>query len=315
MNRLSFFIIGMPRSGTKLFRELLNNHEEVFIPEVETLFIPRLLKKYKHEKLSEEQVDEVISDIKKSLFFFYYLKDHEFNFDKLQTRNVTIKQFLDRFFEELANYRNKKASLLGDKSPNYINEISLLMDFYGEAKFIHIVRDPRDYVLSMNKAWGKNMNRAAYRWRKNVKNIHKIDSPKSQQIFEIRYEDLISNTEETLLNVCNFLGISYDNDLLKLDHSVENLGEANSAKIESNNSQKYLTQLNERQIRKIEKLTYPVLGNYYDSRSDIQSELHPNQLKKGFWKIADGLNLIKFNIMTHGVIKGIEKLLKANRTK
>ncbi|MCK5099057.1 MAG: sulfotransferase, partial [Desulfobacteraceae bacterium] len=34
------FIVGMPRSGTKLFRDLLNNHSKVGIPPNESHIIP-----------------------------------------------------------------------------------------------------------------------------------------------------------------------------------------------------------------------------------------------------------------------------------
>ncbi len=32
------FIIGMPRSGTKLIREILNNHKHIYIPEPNLFF-------------------------------------------------------------------------------------------------------------------------------------------------------------------------------------------------------------------------------------------------------------------------------------
>ena len=36
------FIVGMPRSGTKLLREILNNHSLIAIPDNESHFIPYL---------------------------------------------------------------------------------------------------------------------------------------------------------------------------------------------------------------------------------------------------------------------------------
>jgi len=38
--KLTLFSIGMFRIGTKVLKELLNNHPEVFYPNAETLFIP-----------------------------------------------------------------------------------------------------------------------------------------------------------------------------------------------------------------------------------------------------------------------------------
>jgi len=90
MRELSLFIIGMPRSGTKLLRCLLNNHNEIFIPENETLFIPYFLKKYSGKKLNAQEIDVVIEELQKTLFFFYYLKSKSFNFDNLRADQISI---------------------------------------------------------------------------------------------------------------------------------------------------------------------------------------------------------------------------------
>ncbi|WP_138430257.1 sulfotransferase family protein [Fodinibius saliphilus] len=310
---LDLFIIGMPRSGTKLLRGLLNNHHDIFIPEVETLFIPKLLNKYGSQILSESQVIDVISEIKKSLFFFYYEKRHDFNFEALKVDRVNIKEFIDYLFNELASQRGISASILGDKSPNYINHIELLLQCYKSAKFVHIVRDPRDYVLSMEKAWGKNKYRAAYRWKKRVRNI--IDLENEDRIMEIRYEDLISKPEETLEKVCLFLGVHFQSGLVQLENSIENLGSAKRASIKASNSKKYLDQLSPQEIQEIEEYCHPILKEYYKNENKNISEKIPGRLTEKYWEIYDGINLLNFNIKTHGLIRGIEKILKANKAK
>jgi len=40
------FIIGMPRSGTKLLRDLMNQNPKIGIPAAETHFIPFMIKKF-----------------------------------------------------------------------------------------------------------------------------------------------------------------------------------------------------------------------------------------------------------------------------
>jgi len=315
MNKLSLFVIGMPRSGTKLFRELLNNHDEIFIPEIETLFIPSLLRRYDKKNLNNDEIEQIMNNIKSSLFSFYYLPKYGFDFSNLKINNVSAKEFIDHFFNELAKQRGKTVSILGDKSPNYIEDIDILKDNYPNAKFIHIVRDPRDYVLSMNKAWGKNMYRAAYRWKKSVNKLSEMDFSKRENIIEIKYEDLIQDPDTTLRNVCDFLEIEYVDNLTKLDKGVENLGDAKSATIESNNTNKFLSKLNDRQIQKIEKLTYPAIGKYYEGLFEINRELVPSKFQLTYWKLLDGLNLIKYNLKTHGFGLGLEKILKAKKAR
>src|SRR5690554_2627490 len=137
MNKInpSLFIIGMPRSGTKLFRDLLNNHSEIFIPEIETLFIPKFIQRYGLKELTRNEIKSLIQDLRESLFFFYYLKDNNFDFTRLESENITVLDFVDNFFIELAKQNNKKAKIKGDKSPNYIHDLDLLLEYYTNAKF------------------------------------------------------------------------------------------------------------------------------------------------------------------------------------
>ena len=70
---VNLFLFGMPRSGTKLLRELLNSHEEIFIPMAESHFIPLFYKKFgKIIDFSNSEVrSNIKKDIEKSLFIFY----------------------------------------------------------------------------------------------------------------------------------------------------------------------------------------------------------------------------------------------------
>jgi hypothetical protein len=44
----------------------------------------------------------------------------------------------------------------GDKTPVYMGELALLASLFPAARFVHIVRDPRDCVLSTESAWGNS---------------------------------------------------------------------------------------------------------------------------------------------------------------
>src|SRR5690625_3419991 len=196
MRKLSVFILGMPRSGTKLLRYLLNNHPSLYISEIEVLFIPRLLKKYGDKKLDEAEIKSVIKEIKKTPFFFYYLKEKKFDFSQLESSNITIVQFINILFECLAENDKPHCKMFGDKSPNYLMNIDLLTDYFPDAYFIHIVRDPRDRALSMQKAWKKNIYRSAYRWAEAMSSLNRVKSLKEIKLIEIKYEDLIDETSE-----------------------------------------------------------------------------------------------------------------------
>jgi hypothetical protein len=70
---------------------------------------------------------------------------------------ASIFEFIMRFFTE--EY-NSEEFICGDKSPGYVNHLKLLNNVFPNARFIHIIRDPRDHVLSMHKDGLKRLKSA-----------------------------------------------------------------------------------------------------------------------------------------------------------
>ncbi|MDP1558114.1 MAG: sulfotransferase [Nitrosomonas sp.] len=66
---------------------------------------------------------------------------------------------IQAIFNELASREGQQR--WGEKSPMNLQHITALAKVFPNAQFIHIIRDVRDYCLSINKAWGKDMPRAA----------------------------------------------------------------------------------------------------------------------------------------------------------
>jgi hypothetical protein len=235
-NKLSLFIVGLPRSGTKLLRELLNNHDNIFIPSIEAYFIPHLTKEWGGQVLGREDVKEVLEEIKKSLFFFYYAKNRYFNFEKFISEGITVKELIGDIWRELSIKRNKgTAKVLGDKTPRNVYQLPFLLSSFPEAKFIHIVRDPRDNVLSVKNTWNKNIFRAAYKWQQGIDSVKGINEDRGR-LAEITYEKLLRDTEAVLRQLSAFIGISYQDGMDKLQKKVEGKG----GEIDQKNFDKYL---------------------------------------------------------------------------
>lgn len=304
----------MPRSGTKLFRNLLNNHSAIFIPEIETLFIPRLIQRYGSKQLNLASIKDIIKGLKESLFFFYYNKNNDFNFDSLEVENITVLELIDRFFNELALGEGENAKIKGDKSPNYIHDIDLLLEFYSNAKFIHIVRDPRDYALSVNKAWKKNIERAIFKWVHGIKKLQRCKETHPNKILEIKYEDLIENPKEILKKCTEFLGLEYEEEMQNLKKPAEKLGDARTKLVDKKNKQKYLDKMSPNKIRLIENYTIEYLKKYnYPYTTNALYNKPINHDKEIILKLVDGFNLVRYNIKEHGVKNGFRKITKANK--
>lgn len=131
---------------------------------------------------------------------------------------------LSEFVETLYGYLVKKTSktIWAEKTPENIFFIEKFVQHFPDAKIIHIVRDPRDVILSLHKR-GHSRFSAAKVWLTSVASIQGIKANKN--FLEIRYEDLIEEPDRIFLKVCSHLKIPYDMDFFCKDkyktHGIE----------------------------------------------------------------------------------------------
>ena len=186
-----------------------------------------------------------------------------------------------------------------------------LKHFFPECKIIAIVRDVRDCSLSAKKAWGKNILRNSQRWNREMLDFYIQSKDFKSDVHIIRYEDLISNPENNLRQICHFLGISFEAQISKLSKPAENLANLkNTSNIISKNQKKYKNELTKKQIRIIEQLSYPSLMLFnYSKKKKIILKVLPNRLN---YKIAflDFFNGFKFDIKREGFFSAQKKMLE-----
>ncbi len=187
---------GCPRSGTTLARALIGVHPKIASPEKEynaLIYITNdnILK----EKLNLSS--EEISNLKS------YYKDHIFYAENI------LKYYM---------VKNKK-SLVAIKHPYHILIIDDLFHYFPKMKFIHVIRDGRDATCSLRTHPKRKIvngkiipidTNNPFDWciRKWVTSINLGKRFRyNENYIEIKYEDLIIKTEETMKKIFNFIGI------------------------------------------------------------------------------------------------------------
>jgi len=225
------FLVGMPRSGTKLLREILNRNSRVRILSIETEFLPWLVR-HVHEYGDVSQLPKfqrLYTALVRFPYFTYRasagkLIDAERWYSACeQFDSASIFEALVR--SEIGAPPGSNI-VWGDKSPSYIDDMALIQSLYPEARFIHIIRDARDYCLSIHKAWGKDMRRAAQRWIDSIESARRVGGSFGSEYMEIRYEDLLVDTEFQVRRICQFIEVAFDPMMLTLDRASENIGDA-----------------------------------------------------------------------------------------
>ncbi len=183
----------------------------------------------------------------------------------------------------------------GDKSPSYIRHILLIASLYLHARFIHILRDARDYCLSINKAWGKDMLHVAQRWADDVDAANKALRSSPNPDLLVRYEDLLAEPEVVLRRICVFLGINFEPAMLSLDRPSKNIGDAKGQTcIVADNQGKFKRNMTERTLRRIEEIVGEVLKShgYALVMPDVQQR-RLDSYEMRFAQVREGWHLIQ----------------------
>jgi hypothetical protein len=98
----------------------------------------------------------------------------------------------------------------------YADEI---MAAYPDVRMLHMVRDPRDRYEASLALWPKGRGRvggASARWRYSVDLADRNLRRHGDRYRVVRYEDLVSRPEQTTREVCAFVGLSFQPEMLEL---------------------------------------------------------------------------------------------------
>ncbi len=104
-----------------------------------------------------------------------------------------------------------------DKTPMHVLHLRRLGRLFPEARFVHVVRDGRDVALSYRSVgWGPTtVEDAAMRWRRSVLRGRRDGERLGPDRYrEVRYEDLVTDPERVLRELCAFLDLEWDDGVL-----------------------------------------------------------------------------------------------------
>jgi hypothetical protein len=147
---------------------------------------------------------------------------------------VSYSSFISAIYDLYGQREGK--SLVGDKTPSYVRNIPILHGLWPTAKFVHIIRDGRDICLSVLN-WKKAQVDKAHRhatwtedpvltsalwWRQRVRLGREDGSALGPELYyEIRYETLVSQPATECAALCDFLGLPYNDAMLRFHEGRE----------------------------------------------------------------------------------------------
>lgn len=216
------FVVGVGRSGTTLLRLMLDAHPDLAVPP-ETAFIPQLARR-------RWSVPEARDKFVRALAAHHNWPDFHLDQGELRSRLDAVPTFtlgdgLRVFYQVYADKFGKPR--WGDKTPSYADSMRLIQRHLPEARFIHLIRDGRDVALSVKDLWfGPNTFADAAAWWASRIDLAREQATDVRYYLELRYEDLVTDSEGTLRKVCEFVELPWDSRMLEYyKRSEERLAE------------------------------------------------------------------------------------------
>jgi hypothetical protein len=197
------FLLGSPRSGTTWVQKLLASHPKIATAQESNFFIT-----YARSLIRNWNDDVRDRSGRGGTGLPCYLNEDQFYAVLAELFKKTV---LDIGLRDACS-----STLFVEKTPSHALVVDDIHRILPEARYLLLIRDPRDVVssiLAAHKTWGKgwapsNMFTALVMWyRHTVAARESLERLPDCLSLTLRYEDLLSEPEKTLASVFSFLGL------------------------------------------------------------------------------------------------------------
>lgn len=227
------FIIGIGRSGTTILSKLLNKYVDVqCLPEAN--FFVFFLQKYKNKKhFTSQEINVIFEEIDiyslshPLLGWKFESLEAKKNIEKLlnSSKNISYNKLCILIFThfKVDGLNKEKATLLLDKNPSYTIFVNEIAQALPNSKFVYIVRDYRANILSRKQSiYLKSPNIAynATRWKLYNQIAYNFYKKNTDKVLIVKYENLVSEPEQEMQKIVNFLNIKSEQETNDYDNTV-----------------------------------------------------------------------------------------------
>lgn len=197
---------GSPRSGTTLLRRIVDRHPAMSCGPEMGLFVPT---RWQFDPLA------AMSGLPAA--------DLREMFEASPSQGAFIDAFAGRYLE----LREKPR--WAEKTPLNVRHFGWILQRFPEARLVHLIRDGRDVICSAAKHPDRYWVDGRWVWRPRAHRLQDLarawvaDTGSGMRFrgdaryHEVRYEDLVTQPETTLRQLCDFLGEPFDARLLETE--------------------------------------------------------------------------------------------------
>lgn len=222
------FILCTERTGSSMLSLMLNLHPNILSPSEEP-FALYFWKKYRNKtNWNEEDLYHYVDSfflIAEKNTDLYFSNRTEFLSNLLKCKEIlNFERIVKITYLHFLDIKEKnEVSCIVDKQIKYFFHLDLLQRIFPSAKYVVLIRDVRDNVVSKSNRrlnWNQNPLFLAALWNDTYKNIDKLNEDKH---LIISYESLIMNPKVVLKKVCAWFEIDYHSNMIETEGVFENL--------------------------------------------------------------------------------------------
>ena len=233
------FVVGNSRSGTTMMGRILGKHPSVYTFG-ELHFFGQLCAPPFSSELGEKTTEELASElhcIQREGYRTHgnsrrFLGEAQAFLERLRTYPDTSASLFEAFLYHETTENDK--TIPCDQTPRNVFYIADILELYPNARVINMIRDPRDVLLSQKRKWKrrflggsdlpiKEMLRdwmnyhpitISHIWRTAVNAADRF--AKHERVISVYFEELLRHPETTVKCLCDFVGITYVDEMLQV---------------------------------------------------------------------------------------------------
>lgn len=236
---IKIFVVGNSRSGTAMMGRILGNHPDVFTFK-ELHFFGRLWTPNSNiANFSKEKASKLIAQLiclqrkgyAQQNKYFQFIEESQKLLEKISDSKLTPEIAFENFLLYEASMNSKSISCC--QTPRNVFYIGDILENMKDARIVNMIRDPRDILLSQKRKWKlyKQKEKISLQelirtwnnyhpitismlWNSSIRAFNRYsDNP---FVYSVKFENLLRNPEKEVKNVCDFLRISYQSNLIEI---------------------------------------------------------------------------------------------------
>lgn len=214
------YIAGPDRSGTTLMYGLLASHPNLSMTRRSNMW------RYFYDRYGDLSIDENVDRCIEDMVRYRKMGHLHPDPKRIRAEFESGPRTYGGLFSivHMQHARRSGKQRWGDKSLHNEHFAADIFSEFPRARIIHMVRDPRDRYASVSHRHGQRISRvggASARWNRSVDVGLRNERRFPGRYMFVRYEDLATSPEPTLLEVCSFIGEDFDQRMLDLRSSPD----------------------------------------------------------------------------------------------